>query len=283
MTRGQWSDERTDGKGAERMSDMPLDPLSMPFQRAGATPERAADGDQRTALTAESILIEEFNYAGVLAYQAREDSANLINVYLLATGALATGLGVMVAAYSTNTRVTIGFIGVTALVIYALFSFAFFARLLGLEQEYRDGALAMGVIREFYIVSLRRVMPEIELAFHWRLRRRPRGATLVGGSPLIAWAIALLGGLCVAGAVGELRLLNSILASVYAPYATESVLGQAVPFFWEALFGVITLGAQISYFLIVARRYRLRARVEAEEQAARIEAALGRGAQPSMR
>ncbi|HEY7851248.1 MAG TPA: hypothetical protein VIC27_14355 [Ktedonobacterales bacterium] len=257
---------------------MPLDPMNMPFQRASAAAVGAEAGDQRTALKAESILIEEFNYAGVVAYQAREDSASLINVYLLATGALATGLGVMVAAYSTNTRVTVGFIGVTALVIYALFSFAFFARLLGLEQEYRDGAQAMGVIREFYIASLRQAMPEIELAFHWRLRRRPRGATLLGGSPLIAWAIALLGGLCVAGAVGELRLLDSILASVYAPYATESILGLTAPFFWEILFGALTLGAQIAYFLIVARRYRLRARAEAEEQAARIEAALGRGA-----
>lgn len=258
---------------------MPLDPTNMPFQRAHVAAERADSGDQRVALKAESILIEEFNYAGVVTYQAREDSANLINVYLLATGAMATGLGVMASVYSATTRVTVGFIGVTALLIYALFSFAFFTRLLGLEQEYRDGALAMGVIREFYIASLRPAMPEIELAFHWRLRRQPRGATLIGGSPLIAWVIALLGGFCVAGAVGEMRLLDSILTNVYAPYAAESVLKLTIPFFWEILIGLITLGAQIAYFLIAARRYQLRARAEAAEQTARIEAALVRGAQ----
>jgi hypothetical protein len=257
---------------------MPLDPTNMPFQRTRVAAERTESGDQRTTLKAESILIEEFNYAGVVAYQAREDSANLINVYLLATGALATGLGVMASVYSSGTRVTIGFIGVTALVIFALFSFAFFARFLGLEEEYRDGAQAMGIIREFYIYALRGVMPEIELAFHWRLRRRPRGATLTGGSPLIAWVIALLSGLSVAGAVGEARLIDSILSGVLAPYATEAVFGLVVPFFWEVLLGLLTIGAHVAYYLVVARRNRLRARADAAAQAARIEAALGRNA-----
>ncbi len=258
---------------------MPLDPTAMPFHRARMGVDSPEGGDQQTALKAESILIEEFNYAGVVAYQAREDSANLINVYLLATGALATGLGVMVSAYSTTTRVTIGFISVTALLIYALFSFAFFMRLLGLEQEYRDGALAMGVIREFYIASLRPVMPEIELAFHWRLKRWPRGATLIGGSPLFAWVIALLCAFCLAGAIGEMRLIDSFLTNVYAPYATESVFGLTIPYFWEILCGLLALGSQIAYFLIAARSHRLRARAEAAERAERIEAALVREAQ----
>ena len=258
---------------------MPLDPTTMPFQRERASAVRAEGGAQWMGLQAESILIEEFNYAGVVAYQAREDSANLINVYLLATGAMVTGLGVATSAYSATTRITVGFISVTALLIYALFSFAFFTRLLGLEQEYRDGAQAMGVIREFYIASLRPAMPEIELAFHWRLRRQPRGATLVGGSPLFAWVIALLGGFCVAGAVGEIRLLDSILANLYAPYATESALGLTIPFFWETLLGLIALGAQLTYFLIAERRFRRRASAEAGEQVARIEAAFAGGAQ----
>jgi hypothetical protein len=259
---------------------MPLDPMAMPFRRERVVTDSPESGDPRTALKAESILIEEFNFAGVVAYQAREDSANLINVYLLATGAMVTGLGVMASVYSATTRVTVGFIGVTALLIYALFSFAFFTRLLGLEQEYRDGALAMGVIREFYIASLRPSMPEIELAFHWRLRRRPRGATLIGGSPLVAWVIALLGAFCVAGAVGEMRLLDSILANVYAPYATESALGLTIPYFWEILVGLIALGAQIAYFVISMRYYRKQARAEASERAARIEAALAPGMPP---
>ncbi|HEU0027243.1 MAG TPA: hypothetical protein VFQ25_09020 [Ktedonobacterales bacterium] len=260
------------------MPDMPLDPTNMPFQRARVAADRAFMADQRTALKAESILIEEFNYAGVVAYQAREDSANLINVYLLATGALATGLGVMASVYSVGTQVTIGFIGVTALVIFALFSFAFFARFLGLEEEYRDGAQAMGIIREFYIYALRDAMPEIELAFHWRMRRRPLGATLAGGSPLVAWVIALLSGLSAAGAVGEARLLDSLLSGVFAPYAAETVFGLTVPFFWEILFGLLVIGAHLAYYLVVARRYQLRARAEAAAQAARIEAVLGRRA-----
>jgi hypothetical protein len=222
-------------------------------------------------LKAESILLGEFDYAGVSAYQAREDSAALINIYLLATGALATGLGVMVNAYAGAARATISVIAIAALAIFALFSFAFFARFLGLEQEYREGMLAMGVIKEFYIQRLRRTTPEIELAFRWRLRKRPRGATLAGGAPLIAWTIALLSGLSVAGAVGEARQLSGILANTAIPYTPEPALGFSAPFFWELLFGLLAFAAHLAYFFLVARRQRERTQREATEQATRIE------------
>lgn len=73
---------------------MTLDPRNLPYERPAPflSAEAPATGTDAHELKAESILLEEFNYAGVTAYQAREDSANLINVYLLATGALATGL-----------------------------------------------------------------------------------------------------------------------------------------------------------------------------------------------
>lgn len=182
----------------------------------------------------------------------------------------------MVNAYSGAARPTITIVAVVALLIFALLSFAFFARFLGLEQEYREGLLAMGVIKEFYIQRLRRTAPEIELAFHWRLRRRPRGATLAGGSPLIAWTIALLSGLSVAGAVGEARQLNGLLTGAFIAYTPESLLGLRIPFFWETCFGALILAAHIVYYWLVVRRYRRRMREEAAEQAGRIEATLGR-------
>lgn len=252
---------------------MTLDPRNIPFERSAPYLQTAQEVAGQE-LKPESILLEEFNYAGVSVYQAREDSANLINIYLLATGAMATGLGVMVNAYGGPTRSTICIIATTALSIFAIFSFAFFVRFLGLEQEYREGMLTMDVIKEFYIQRLRRTLPEIELAFRWRLRKRPRRATLAGGAPLIAWTVALLSGLSIAGAVGEARQLYSIVANVYIPYAHEPILGFSTPFFWETLFGLLVFGAHLAYFLLVAQRQRERTQREASEQAERIERAL---------
>ncbi len=253
---------------------MTLDPLNIPFQQPAPrvqVSDGAAGETHGPDLKAENILLEEFGYAGVSAYQARQDSASLINLYLLATGALATGLGVMVNAYSGVDRPTVSIIAIAALSIFAIFSFAFFARFLALEQEYRESMLAMGVIKEFYIQRLRRDAPDIELAFRWRLSKRPRGATLAGGVPLIAWTVALLSGLSVAGAVGEARQLYSILSNINVPYTPESVLGVHAPFGWEVSLGLLTVGAHLAYYVFIARRQRERTEREAAEQAARIE------------
>ena len=253
---------------------MSFDPRNLPFQQTAQFMQATETAPRPTSaqeLKAESILLEEFSYAGVSAYQAREDSAALINLYLLATGAMATGLGVLANAYAGTARPTISIVAITALVILSIFSFAFFARLLGLEQEYREGVLAMAVIKEFYIQRLRRTAPEIELAFRWRLRRGPRGATVAGGAPLIAWTIALLSGLSAAGALGEARQLYSILAGVVVPYASEPALGLRAPYVWEILCGLLVLAAHIAYYLLVARRQRDAAQREALEQSARIE------------
>ncbi len=253
---------------------MSFDPRNLPFQQSAPflqATESAPAGASAQELRAESILLEEFSYAGVSAYQARQDSASLINLYLLATGALATGLGVLTNAYAGTARPTISIIAITALIIFSLFSFAFFARLLGLEQEYRDGMLAMGVIKEFYIQRLRRTAPEIELAFRWRLRKGLRSATIAGGASLIAWTIALLSGLAAAGALGEARQLYSILANVSVPYAPEPALGLSAPYLWEILCGLLVVAAHVAYYLLVARRERNTAQREALEQTARIE------------
>ena len=247
---------------------MTFDPLNMPFERSA--PALRTEDTAGPELKAESILLEEFNYAGVSAYQAREDSAALINMYLVATGALATGLGVMASANAGAARPTISIIAIAALAIFALLSFSFFARFLGLEQEYREAVLAMDVIKEYYIQRLRRSAPDIELAFRWRLRKHSRGATLAGGAPLIAWTISLLSSLGVAGAIGEARQLASIVGNFSAPYAHEPILGLSIPYFWEILVGLLTLAAHGAYYLLVARRRRARTQRDATEQAERI-------------
>jgi len=255
------------------------DAVTQPFSSSEANGNQVAssgsgtvsDEPVDTQLKAENILLEEFNYASVAAYQAKEDAANLFNLYLLAVGALATGLGVMVNAYSRDTRPQIAVVATVALLIFALLSFAFYARFFDLGQEYSDSLVTMGVIKEFYISKLKRRMPDIEQAFRWRLRSAPRGAPIGGGNSLISYVIALLGSLAVAGMVGEARQVWSITANTSINYSLPLSGGSGVPFFWEILVGLLALIGHVVYHALALRRRAKRNHAVARQDARRFQ------------
>ncbi len=275
---------------------MPRDPTNMPFERLAtylseeataadasfapkapteATPQAGdvAPGDDvddvvDLRLKAESILLEEFNYASVVAYQAKEDSANLFNLYLLAVGAMATGLGVLVSAATHTTQLQVTLIAMLALMIFTILSFAFFAKFFDLGQDYREALLAMSVVKEYYIQRLKRAAPEIEQAFRWRLRRVPRSGPIGGGGSLISVVIALLGGVSFGGGFGEVRQLWSIVANQPVSYSAEiSVGGYGVPFFWEILAGLLIALLHLTYYLVAIRQRDARHLAEARQEA----------------
>lgn len=239
---------------------MPLDPTNMPFQRAapyresefpppGALAGAAPDGDVETTLKAENILLEEFNYAGAAAYQAKEESGNLFNHYLLAAGALATGLGVLVNSYSDKAKLTVTLVETLVLAIGGVFSFAFFVRHLDLGQEYAESLVTMNVIKEFYIQRLKLRMPEIERAFSQRLGTIAQGGPLGRGATVMSFTVALLGSFAVAGAVGSGRQVWAIATSTNATYSAEIyVFGLGVPYFWEVLAAVFALLIHLGYY-----------------------------------
>src|SRR5271166_327303 len=74
---------------------MPRDTLGMPAARDAVfrAEENHAPNSLDAGLSLENMLLEEFNYAGVTAYQAMEDRARMFNLYLLLVGILASGLG----------------------------------------------------------------------------------------------------------------------------------------------------------------------------------------------
>src|ERR1051326_2388822 len=78
---------------------MPRDPMNMPFPRSAnyrtTRPEVKPDEKLNGALNIENMLLEEFNYASVTAYQAMEDRARMFNLYLLLVGVVASGLGAL--------------------------------------------------------------------------------------------------------------------------------------------------------------------------------------------
>jgi len=258
---------------------MRRDPTNMPFARPGgyrtladvvavSSMERSEEGGALpsggsttsgadTVLKAESILLEEFNAASVAAYQAREESASLINIYLLAAGALATGLGILASNYTPTSKLTVTLVQVAVLGIATLFSFAVFVRHLDLGGEYRDGLLAMNVIKEFYIGRLGLQLPQINAAFYRRLADVPWRHALGAGAAVMSCAIALLGGLAAAGTVGLSRQLWAIATDTAAPYLTElQVSGITLPYFWEVLAGAIALILQFIYYRLSTRESR---------------------------
>jgi hypothetical protein len=161
---------------------MPLDTTNPPFRRPltggelgtliGSRPEL----DQ--SLKIESLLLEEYNYASVTAYQALEDRARMFNLYLLLFGVVASGLGAVYQFGGPTSNTGSNFIQaliVTLLIVGGLLGFAFFVKLIRLRQAYRESLICMNLIKEFYIQQFQKQMPQITRAFRWRLKTIPAG------------------------------------------------------------------------------------------------------------
>lgn len=247
-----------------------FDPRDMPFARsapyrerqearsagggmtgvtAAASAAQALAGGEATTLRAENILLEEFNAAGVAAYQAREESGSLVNLFLLGAGALGTAFGVLAGTTSRTNKLTVTLIEVVVLGVASLFSFAIFARFLDLGREYRENLVAMNIIKEFYIGRLSAQLPQLAAAFSRRLAHVPRRRVLGPGAAVMTATVAVLGSFALAGMVGQARQLVAIATDTSAPYLAEVHLaGLALPYAWEVLAGLIGLAAQLAYY-----------------------------------
>lgn len=260
---------------------MPHDPTSMPFSRHATfrdpddtlpkmqaaravqtqTAARAAEQAGATpgdaTLKAENLLLEEFNHAGVVAYQAKEELTNLYNLYLITVGVLATGLGVLANTYNSKNAITVMLVEVIIMSIASILSFALYVRRFDIAREYRESMLTMNRIKDYYIQRLASQMPDLTGAFHQRHSaaslRRPLGV----GTSIMSVTMALLGGLGVAGVVGQGRQLWAISTMTYAYYTPEITIGSiALPYFWEVFAGVIAIGIHLGYYLVTHRQSR---------------------------
>jgi hypothetical protein len=126
----------------------------------------------------EPLMLEEFNHASVVAYQANDDRTSLLNLYLLLAGVIATAAGVSAsAAFAANTIGPLLAI-ILGLVLASVLSFGFFMRLISLSDKYLDALLTMDVIKEVYIRELQGQTSVLERAIRWRLATLPRGGKL---------------------------------------------------------------------------------------------------------
>jgi hypothetical protein len=203
--------------------------------------------------------LEEFEHASAAAYQAKDSTASLLNLYLLATAALATGGGVLLSSYSRSNMLTITLVVAVVLAISSILSFGFFVRLLDLARDYRDNLITMNLIKEFYIQRIGPRLPELPAAFYKRLVDVPRSRALGFGMTTLNITVALLTALAVAGAIGQARQLWAVYTSSFAPYSPEIYIGGAgVPYFWELLGAAVALLLLYVYFLAATQQRMFR-------------------------
>ena len=185
---------------------MPLDATNLPFPRPVLRHDVLVpitqDGDV-TQLRAENILLEEFTHASVTAYQANQERTDLLNLYLIMAGVIATAVGISVSAALTRNLMGPLDAVIVGLIFASVLSFGFFVRLIHLGRKYHDALLTMDLIKEFYIQELREKMPHLQRAFRWRVDTLPESGHSSGTTLFIGTVIALMGSFSL-GAAAEL-------------------------------------------------------------------------------
>ncbi len=186
---------------------MPRDATNMPFPRSAAfrgsdatEPHTTPNNTLNATLNIENMLLEEFNYASLTAYQAMEDRARVSNLYYLLLGAVASGL-LAIYQFGGSSHTYSQPLVIALLVAAGLLSATFYEKIIRLRQAYRESLICMNVIKEFYIQQFQQQMPRIARAFRWRLNTIPPGERIGSVTFAISALIAVMGSFCFAGAI----------------------------------------------------------------------------------
>lgn len=225
---------------------MPRDIENMPFARSapfatGESPSATPEATGRDAsLRLENMLLEEFNYAGVTAYQAQEDRARMFNLYLLLIGVLGSGLAA-VFQLGGGLKLYAGELSLALLLVAGLMGAAFFTKLIRLRQAWRESVLAMTLIKEYYIQEFSQDVPAGKpspaRAFYWRLATLPTGEKRTSTTAVVCFTVATLSAICFAGAMLD-------IATLWMPLALGARPAGVVP--WAL--AVVTLFVAIILF-----------------------------------
>ena len=216
-----------------------MDPLNPPYSTEGGASDEAPTGD--FGLRFETILGQEYNYANVTAYQAMEDRARLFSLYLTLVGVLATALGVAYQFGGANNKQISQYFPLIALLLVFLvgaLGVVFFLQLIRLRQAWRQSALVMNRIKEYYIRHFIKQVPDAVDAFHWRTYTIPTGERFASVTFLICFTVAVLGSL----AFGATFLIGAAYLQTQMGFSTNGLpLG--------ALAGLAVVVAAVSLLL----------------------------------
>ncbi len=243
-------------------SVMPKDPTNMPFPRRDPPTPGARDGE----LHLETMLMEEFNYAGISAYQAYEDRARMFNLYLLLMGVLASGLGALYqlggGLQAFTPPLTFGL-----LFIAGSLGIIFFVQLIRLRQAHRDSLITMNLIKAHYIKMFAPQYENLQNVFNWRLETIPSDERVGSITFLISFAVAFLDSLCLGAAVFfgyTILFVSGGLQKIDSASLTTGLLAAAIALVLAAIVQIII------YRRILSKRRNQERLMRAEERVAQV-------------
>jgi ADP-ribose diphosphatase len=241
---------------------MPADPTNMPFPRHDLPASGARDGK----LSLETMLMEEFNYAGISAYQAYEDRARMFNLYLLLMGVLASGLGALYqlggGLQAFTPPLTLGL-----LFIAGSLGIVFFVQLIQLRQAHRDSLITMNLIKAHYIRTFTPQYENLPNVFNWRLETIPSDERIGSITFLISFAVAFLDSLCLGAAVFfgyTILFVSGGLPKIDGDSLTIGVLAGAIALVLVAMVQIVI------YRRILSKRRNMQRLARAEERVAQV-------------
>ncbi len=195
-------------------------------------------------LQAETILVEEFRFAAMLAMRAMEGRDQTLNMYLLVVGGAASAVGALYQIdpvhFGTQPLVAV------VLAVAALASFTLYTRLVRLRGAYRESLVTMNTIKEYYLSQLTQAMPDLPRAFRWRLFDLSSGESVGSATLLVCLLAAIVGGILAGGAAALASALW--ILGVQAPGAGW---WQGQPLVIGVGAGLVVLLMQLMYLWIV--------------------------------
>jgi ADP-ribose pyrophosphatase len=240
-----------------------MDPLNPPYSTEGGASDEAPTGD--SGLRFETILGQEYNYANVTAYQAMEDRARLFSLYLTLVGVLATALGVAYQfgiANDSKTRQYFPLIALLLVFLVGALGVVFFLQLIRLRQAWRQSALVMNRIKEYYIRHFIKQVPDAVDAFHWRTTTIPTGERFGSVTFLICFTVAVLGSL----AFGATFLIGAAYLQTQMGLSSTDGLSLAVLAGLAVVVAALSLLLHTLYFRSQLSKKREIKAVEEEER-----------------
>lgn len=176
-------------------------------------------------LNPEKILIAEFEYARETAAQAMDDRHKMVNFYLIIVGVIFTAVASLLSTVKKSSLgesiADVPWTCVTSVLLAALFlvGFLYLMKLIRLRQAWRDSALSMNQIKDYYSKRLGRYRLN-KFAFRWTTRTLPSANklwTVFFFSALLIVlldSLALMGSLLLAGIFAYIIIIAGLLSGV---------------------------------------------------------------------
>lgn len=166
---------------------------------SNSKPDRSQDH-----LTADEILMVEFDYIAKSAFQANEDRARVSTYYVVTFGTLVAALFSLQAENADLDNIHRALIIV--FLTLALFGLSTLLQLVRLRQAWMECALAMNQIKDFYVEQSTSI--DLSAALRWRANTIPPTYKEWSIGFLMALQVALLGGVSLGASTYFLGLVT---------------------------------------------------------------------------